>query len=350
MVESFCYIVCKEQNEKSVDSKDDRKRHAMLEVVFSDSAAGAMMMAIGHEHMVGGATAVIIANEDGKEDAAVTRAEMERFRREAEERERRGWENAIPFEGKREDIISFPLALSVGQISETGIGEEREKAISFLVSVYPDIASQVVKDLLDAARKGYAALLEGAQNGEPIRVWVSREPDSVCGLYWLMEQLRPLGLETLDVTLVDLPAWEERPDGTIHQYTGWGEVEPYRFGEMAGWGKKMPAPLLNSLANRWRELQKENASLRAVLNGQLVGVPKSLYDSFILEELEQQEDEFKEAYLVGRVLGKYRFGIGDAWVALRIEQMIRDGLLIPMTAPEPDAPIYHRVLRKARRN
>lgn len=322
----------------------------MLEVVFSDSAAGAIMMAIGHKHMVGGATAVIIANEDGKEDASVSQAEMEKFRREAEARERRGWENAIPFEGRREDIISLPLALSVGQISETGIGEEREKAISFLVSVYPDIASQAVKDLLDTARKGYAALLEQVQNGEPIRVWVSREPDAVCGLYWLMEQLRPLGLETLDVTLVELPAWEERPDGTIHQYTGWGEVEPYRFGEMAGLGKKLPLNLLRNLANRWRKLQKENATLRAVLNGQLVSVPESLYDFFILGELEQQEDTFKEAYLVGRVLGKYRLGIGDAWVALRIEQMIRDGLLIPMTTPEPGAPIYHRVLRKARRN
>ena len=322
----------------------------MLEVVFSDSAAGAMMMAIGHKHMVGGATAVIIANEDGEEDVSVSQAEIEKFRREAEERERRGWENAVPFEGKREDIISLSLALSIGHISETGIGEELDKALSFLASVYTDIASQVVKDLLDTARKSYAALLERVQNGEPLRVWVSREPDSVCGLYWLMEQLRPLGLEKLDVTLVELPVWEERPDGIIHQYTGWGEVEPYRFGEMAGLGKRLPVNLLLSLANRWRELQKENATLRAVLNGQLVSVPESLYDSFILGELEQQEDEFKEAQLVGRVLGKYSLGIGDAWIALRIEQMIQDGLLIPMTTPEPGSPIYHRVLQKARRN
>ena len=30
----------------------------MLEVVFSDSVAGAMLVAIGHQHSVGGATAV----------------------------------------------------------------------------------------------------------------------------------------------------------------------------------------------------------------------------------------------------------------------------------------------------
>ena len=318
----------------------------MLEVVFNDSVAGAMLMAVGHQHSVGGATAVIFANEDGEQDAAFSQAEIEKFQREAVERERQGWENAVPFEGKREDIINLPLAMSVGHISQTGIGTEREEAISLLTGTFPDIASQVVEEILDTARKSYDVLLKQVQNGEPIRVWASREPDTMCGLYWLMEQLRPIGFETLDVTLVELPEWEKIPDGCIVQYTGWGEMEPYRFGEMALLGKKLPVNLLRSLANRWLELQQENATLRAVLNGKLVSAPESLYDTFILRELEKQENEFNEARLVGQVLGKYQLGIGDAWIALRIEQFIKDGLLIPITAPEPDAPIYHRILQK----
>ena len=99
----------------------------------------------------------------------------------------------------------------------------------------------------------------------------------------------------------------------------------------------------------YKELQQENASLRAVLNGKLVSVPDSLYDIFILRELEKQEDEFNEAQLVGQVLGKYQLGIGDGWIALRLEQFIRDGLLIPVTAPEPDAPVYHRILKKIKK-
>ena len=319
----------------------------MLEVVFSDSVAGAMLVAIGHQHTVGGATAVIFVDEDGEQDTTIPQAEIEKFQQEAEERERLGWENAVPFEGNQENIINLPLALSVGNISDTGIGAEREKAISLLMGTFPDIASQVADELLNTARKSYNALLKQVQNGESIRVWGSREPDAMCGLYWLMEQLRPIGLEMLDVTLVELPEWEERPDGTIIQYTGWGEVEPYRFGAMARLGKKLPVNALRSLASRWRELQQENATLRAVLNGKLVSAPESLYDPFILRELEKQEDEFNEAQLVGQVLGKYQIGIGDAWIALRIEQFIKDGLLTPITSPEPDAPIYHRVLQKS---
>lgn len=99
----------------------------MLEVVFSDSAAGAMLAAIERPHVVGGAA--LKANGGGERDAAILQAE-------AEERERRGWENAVPLEGDRENILCLPLALSVGNISQTGIGAEREKALSLLMGVF----------------------------------------------------------------------------------------------------------------------------------------------------------------------------------------------------------------------
>lgn len=161
----------------------------MLEVVFSDSAAGTMAVAIGHKGFLGGATSVIIS------DGTVSKEEIEKFQHQAEERERSGWENAIPLEGNRKDIVNLPLALSVGNISEAGICLERESALSLLLSILPDMASEIVTELLNTSRKNYATLLEKAQNGEPIRVWVGRDPDDVCGLYWLLEQLRPIGLE-----------------------------------------------------------------------------------------------------------------------------------------------------------
>lgn len=316
----------------------------MLEVVFSDSAAATLAIAIGHGHesYLCSATSVIISDDDGM----ITPEEIERFQREAEERKRSGWENAVLLEGNRKNIINLPLALSVGNISEVGIGLERESALSLLSSIFPSMASEVVADLLNTSRKSYATLMEYAQNGEPIRVWVGREPDDVCGLHWLMEQLQHIGLEKLDVTLVELPMWETRPDGCIIQYNGWGEVEPYRFGQMTSLGKKLPTNYLRSLASCWRELQQDNMPLRAVLNGRLVSVPESSYDTFILRELDALEDEFKEAILVGQVLGKYQLGIGDGWIALRIEQFIRDGLLAPVSAPAPNDPIYHRILKK----
>ena len=80
-------------------------------------------------------------------------------------------------------------------------------------------------------------------------------------------------------------------------------------------------------AGRWKELQRENAPLRVCLNGGLQSMPENFYDSFLLRELERLPEEFLEASLVGNVLGRYQLGVGDGWLALRIEAFCREGLL-----------------------
>lgn len=97
---------------------------------------------------------------------------------------------------------------------------------------------------------------------------------------------------------------------------------------------------------RWQQLKRENASLRAVVNRQIVSVPDTFYDPFIFQELDAQEDEFMEAMLIGRVLGKYSLGIGDGLIAMRIEQFIKEGKLEVITHAKPQDPSYHRMLRK----
>ena len=229
------------------------------------------------------------------------------------------------------------LGFTVQEASAIGIigGADGPTAIYLAAKMAPNLLGAIA-----VAAYSYMSLVPLIQ--PPIMKLCTTEADRKI----VMEQLRPVGLEKLDVTVVELPEWEKRPDGCIVQYTGWGEIEPYRFGEMALLEKKLPVNLLRSLASHWVELQQENATLRAVLNGKLVSAPECLYDTFILRELEKQENEFNEARLVGQVLGKYRLGIGDAWIALRIEQFIKDGLLIPITAPEPGTSIYHRILQK----
>lgn len=194
----------------------------MLEVVFSDSAAGTMAVAIGHKGYLGGATSVIITNDDG----TITQEEIEKFQRQAEERERFGWENSVPLEGNRKNIINLPLALSVGKITETGIGLERESALSLLMSIHPSTASDIVAELLDTSRKSYATLLEQIQNGVSIRVWVGREPDDVCGLYWLMEQLRPIGLENWMLPLWNFQSGKQGRTGVSSSITAGARLNP----------------------------------------------------------------------------------------------------------------------------
>ena len=39
--------------------------------------------------------------------------------------------------------------------------------------------------------------------------------------------------------------------------------------------------------------------------------------------------------------------MGDGWLTLRMEKWVQAGLLIPLTQPAADDPLYHRTLRKA---
>lgn len=182
--------------------------------------------------------------------------------------------------------------------------------------------------------------------GEGLRLWYSHQPDDMCGLYWLMAQIMDLCGDNTQVSLVRPPEWETNDDGNTVQYSGWGEVGPGDWHRFLCYEKTVPPSFCHSCATRWRELQQENAPLRAVLNGQLVSVPENLYDGFIKKEIAAEDEVFREANVIGKVLGKYRLGIGDAWVAHRIEGMIRQGKLEPATRAPKDSPIYHRMLKK----
>lgn len=234
----------------------------------------------------------------------------------------------------------------LGSITEDEIGKQREETLQNLVSFYPDEEKEAAEEMQETARKNLDNLLIRAQEGEAIRVWSSDLPDEACGFCWLIDQLKPIGYNNLDITYVKLPDFHVMPDKTVVIYSGWGEVSPHQWGNLAKSGEKVPANYMHALSFRWEQLKRENATLRAVVNRQLVSVPDTFYDAFILRELEAQEDEFMEAMLIGKVLGKYSLGISDGLIALRIEQFIKEGKLEVITNAKPQDPSYHRMLRK----
>ncbi len=319
----------------------------MLEILFSDSACASLKMAqrFGDSNYLGGCTGVIISHSDGSKP---TSEEIEAAQREAEEKFRLSWKNAVPLGGNLADIYGFTLALSIGDISENQPGIMRQKTLEHMWSIYPDIDGRdLAQEMSKTNYKNLAEIRERITKGEALRVWYSNQPDDMCGLCWFMEQLHQWEPHSCQLFLIKLPEWESREEGIIEKKSGWGDVSPEEWHRYLDLQTAVPQTFIKSCAAHWRELQKENAPLRAVLNGRLVSVPDNIYDSFILHEIEAEDDEFQEAIIIGRVLGKCQLGIGDAWVALRIEEMIRTGILEAITSPSKDAPLYHRMLRKA---
>ena len=318
---------------------------SVIEIVFSESAYGSLLVgqSYGRGEYPGGATAVFLTDENGSQPAAEVLWEAQE---KARARMRRAWEDAIPLGGAPGYVYCFDLALSIGEISEAGIGGQRRAALEMILSIDPARAEACpAAKTLEKARKSLAAVLERAAAGEDLRIWYSHNPDEMCGMHWLLAQLRPLK-QRGTVHLVRLPEWECREDGIVCIHNGWGEIGPGGWGRFQRFGQEAQPAFIAMCAQKWSRLQEENAPLRIFLNGNLQSAPSDLYDSFILRELAAQPEEFREAIVIGNVLGKYQLGIGDGWLALRIGKLIEEGKLEVVESAPEDGCCYRRTLRK----
>lgn len=317
----------------------------MIEIVFSESAYGSLQIAqsygVGEYH--GGASSVFICKSDGSHP---TQEELRQAQREAEEKARRDWENAIPLGSKRSDIYCFDIALSVGEITEPEIGSQRKAVLETLHTICPmeNITQQLDKKL-QSTRNSLTSVLKRCAAGEAIRIWYSHNPDEMCGMYWLLAQLRHIK-QRGTVYLVKLPEWEYTDESTVTMHSGWGEIGPSEWGRYQSLQQEVLPALFAFCSTKWGQLKKENAPLRVYLNGQLQSAQEDIYDCFILREIDKQPEVFAEAAVIGNILGAYQLGIGDAWIAIRIEKMITTGKLEIVEGAPADDLLYRQKLRK----
>ena len=298
----------------------------MVEIVFSESACGSLKIAqtYGRGKYRGSAISVFIRHENGSVPSS---NEMKEAQLQAQEQECIAWENAIPLGGKSSDVYCFDMALSVGDISDNEIGEQRKNVLKKMLSVWfvEDLDYQV-EEKIQKIKTTLSSVIERYVAGEEVRIWYSYNPDELCGMYWLMKQLRPLNCQTT-IYLVKLPAWEYGKENTMTSKIAWGEVSPGEWGKYITLQEKAKPVFLSACAMKWNQLQNENAPLRAMLNGKLQSVSEDIYDSFILREIAEQPEQFKMAIVIGNVLGKYQLGISDVWISNRIDNLMMGGYL-----------------------
>ena len=287
----------------------------MLELCFDMSTRGALRVAQHCGRGGKGAVGVIVAASD-QGDPAVAEQEARRaaeaFRRHQEELER----EAIPLGGDPGDVMTLSLGLDMGDIREP-LGEVRHQLLKQWYD-WDEVADRDWGRCLEAAEH-----LKAVGPGDTVRIWVDRTPASACGLLHAASLLKDTKAA---VHVVALPPWRERPDGVVETYLGWGEVEPERFGHFLSREEPVPPLALGAMAHRWEVLQKENAPLRAVVNGQVRSVGEDFYDDLIRRHI--PEGQTKIAPIIGNVLGQERPGIGDVWLAERIRWMLSTGELL----------------------
>ena len=283
----------------------------MLELCFSLSVRGSLRVA---QHCGTGPLAVgaVFFGEDSVPESVRREAEA-RARWEAGERQK----NAVALGGIPEDVLCLSLGLCFGDI-QAPLGEDCPRRV-FLRRWYgdgrEDTASRDWRETMATLER-----LRSLGTADQVRIWADGLPDDLCGLLFAAEVLK--GTEA-HVSAVFLPPWRERQDGTIIHYQGWGDVCPEEFGQFLPLERDLTPAVLRMLAARWKELEKENAPLRAVVNGRVRSVGEDFYDGCIRRALPLGRKKISQ--LIGDILGREQPGIGDAWLADRIRVLVGGG-------------------------
>ena len=284
----------------------------MLELCFSQSARGGLRCA---QHCGGGGRkvfGVIVGRDDGR---PATRKEIRQAQKQAQQKREALDREAIPLGGTAADVLGLSLGLDMGDIREP-LGEARRELLRRWYDGNDEAADQDWQETLESADR-----LRACGTGDAVRIWVDHTPSSACGLLHAASILEKTGAA---VSVVPLPRWREEGKAVV-SYQGWGEVEPELFGHFLSREEPVPPRILGVMASRWRELQRENAPLRAVVNGWIRSVGEDFYDGLIRKHI--PEGQTKIALIIGDVLGWEKPGIGDIWLVERIRWMLSAGEL-----------------------
>ena len=314
----------------------------MLELCFARSVRGCLRVA---QHCGGGGIRVradICAVSDREQtpgEQAEFRRSAEAFRRYQEALER----EAVPLGGDPRDVLTLSLGLDMGDIRDP-LGEVRRE---LLRQWYGSDGTGHRDQALRAAKEYWRQSLDAAERlkkcgpGDTVRIWADPTPYSACGLLHAASLLKDTKAA---VRVVFPPHWLERPDGTVEVCDqSWGEVAPELFSHFLSREEPVPRTALLAMARRWEELQRENAPLRAVVNGSVRSVGADFYDDLIRRHI--PGGRTKVAHIIGDVLGRERPGIGDVWLAERIRWMLSAGEL-RMVREDPER-FYGSLVEKA---
>ena len=118
-------------------------------------------------------------------------------------------------------------------------------------------------------------------------------------------------------------------DNTVQTCLNWGGLSPGDWAANMPLEREIPENVRRAIAMEWSQLREENSPLRAVVNGRLHSVGEDFYDPFIRAQI--PDGIFRVAHLIGDVLGRYQLGIGDWWIAKRIQAMETQGELITVS-------------------
>lgn len=312
----------------------------MLQVVFSDSERGALKQATRCKPSTLGPIGVIYGDREQK----LTHDEKERSIARLKARLERENRRAQLVGGNPGDVLCPCAGLDIGPLSGPDVEHIRLNLLTaWLGGDFPlpgqDPTDHDQRDMLWAIyQQDRERLLEGGKHGEAVRIWYSNAPYSLCGFYDTIWRLRDCDCP---ITALKMPKWMPLDEDSAQSCIGWGELSPGDWAAYLPLEREIPPNIRRAVAMEWDRIREENAPLRAVVNGRLCSVGEDFYDSFIRANI--PDGTFLVAQLICNVLGHCQLGIGDWWIAKRIQVMQNRGELTVVSRHDS---FYRQEMRK----
>ena len=310
----------------------------MLEIVFNNSVKGAMKYAMRYNSHNSVSSIGIIGDVSKKEVKELLRSEAKKRKM------------GRSLEGSPQDVISLPFQLDIGDISGDILEDKRKKLLNLMNTWENPVPigmeepfQESLKQWLEAegrdAISDYNRFIDYAQKGGDIRIWWSDTPYSACGYYSTISILESY---KCNITAVKLPKYLSLDNKSVMTFSSWSEVEAGFFYYFLPYEQEIPKWQLKEISKEWQQLKKQNAPLRAVINGTLNSVAEDFYDAFLKDLM--PAGEFTTAQLINEILTTKRLGVSDRWYQMRINNMIeRDELCIIKDDPDELRKILIRV-------
>lgn len=306
----------------------------MIDVCFGESEKGSLKVAQKYNHRNSLGAAICYGYIGMDLSKRGSKKELKKAYREMFDGQALG--------GDSQNVISISFNLDIGSISGN-VTEDIRKSFLFDMHKSPydndEPELEELEEYWNSCIKDLQKLIDCAKNGEDIRIWYSDAPYATCGLHFVMSQIYKYDCK---ITAIKLPSFKENKDGSIDEYSCWGEIAPGKFYDFLPLETEIPPNMRKVMAQNWNKLQEENATLRAVVNGKLISVSEDFYDYFIRSAI--PNDEFILSRMIGEVLGKYQLGIFDWCIYQRIEKMIQNGEIEVIKAGDAE---YHKILKKS---
>lgn len=247
-----------------------------------------------------------------------------------------------PIGGNSADVVQLGYFMDIGPIHDGLDGSDRRALYERIFGIMPGYEEQMEQTISDLQRD-YTRIQDEMEKETPVRVWVDSSPYSVCGYHWLCDLLRHSKCHLSKVVMPEY--WQEEENSMSKG--GWNSVRAGKFYQFLNLERDVPEVEKRENSDQWKTLVKENAPLRAIVNGKLMSVPMDFYDHLIYKEL--SDVPIVMGKLLGSVMMKYSLGVADSWYRFRIEAMIKNGEIDIIGYKDESHP-YGAILKKRMSN